>query len=346
MEVLAHSFIEDLYRVALLQVGDRSVALACVAEVVSEAESNASQWRTQKHRFLWAARLLSQRLSKKGLGADVDKVALPDAVQCIFEVLRAARPEMRTGLALVCTGSVKSGEVVQLLSLRSRDWRVALVLFRDQVAALGLSEEGMQERLNALQISPEECILLEQSVSVVKPKRKGWDKILAVAAVLLGVCVFVGWVAWEQWRDSPAMRMRRHMETFLDLNQNSGIAGLETFKGKAGETQDWLFLHGMEGAVMPEIFSKLSVVAARLLQWNGSPLALFPTLTPPGLLVVVESDALGLPEEGADTGRAAFAGWSGAWASAGTYKVLWMMQADAGAFEQQMQRLSGGEPPK
>lgn len=341
MDVLAPNFIEDLYRVAFLQLEDRGLALSCVAEVLAEAESNAAQWRTQKHRFLWAARLLSQRLAKKPQASSGSLEELTEGVQNIISALKSARPEVRAGLALYSTGSVKSSEVLQLYRLRSRDWRVALVRFRDQMASCGLPEDVMHEALRSLSLSPEDSERLEHSVSAAAPRRRVWDKVLAVAAVLLGVCLIVGWFAWERWRESPVVRMRAHMAAFLELNQNSGIAGLENFEGPAGETQDWLFLHGMEGVVMPEIFREVKVVAARTLKWNGASVAQFPTLNPPGLLLVTESESLGLPEEGAETGRSTFADWSAVWASAGPYKVLWMVQMEEGALDQELRRLSG-----
>jgi hypothetical protein len=170
-------------------------------------------------------------------------------------------------------------------------------------------------------------------MKTLKPERRGWDKILAVSAVLLGVCVFFSWLGWERWRVSPSMHMRRHMVAFLELNQSLGIAGLEKFEGRAGETQDWLFLHGMEGVLIPEVFAGVKVLGARVVQWNGASLALFPTVALPGLLVVAEEEALALPEEGAESGRVTLAPWSGAWASAGRYKVLWMVQAEADVLE-------------
>jgi hypothetical protein len=340
MEVLAPNFIEDLYRLAVLQAGDRGAALSCVAEVLAEAEANAAQWRTQKHRFLWAARLLSQRLVRKVPAAAASGEEFSEAIQSIINALQSVRPEIRAGLALYCTGKVKSSEVLQLHRLRSRDWRVALVRFRDQMAYCSLPEERLHEIVKSLSLSPEDCLVLQQSVSKASPRRRGWDKILAVAAVLLGVCLFAGWFAWERWRESPAMRMRAHMAEFLELNQSAGIAGLENFEGTAGQTQDWLFLHGMEGVFMPELFRGVKVVAARMMKWNGASVAQFPTLDPPGLLIVAESESMGLPEEGAESGRSSFADWSAVWESAGSYKVLWMVQMAAGALDQQLRALS------
>ena len=264
----------------------------------------------------------------------MDAEGLPEPVRDIFAAIKPVRPEMRAGLALYCAGDVKSSEVVQLLRLRSRDWRVVLVRFRDQMATCGISEDGIQQRLKTLQLTSEELAHLVDAVRSLKTRRKGWDKILAVAAVLLGVCVFAGWVGWERWRGSPSMHMRAQMGTLLELNKNVGIAGLETFEGKAGDTQDWLFLHGMEGVRMPDAFAGIRIAAARTLQWNGASVALFPTLTPPGLLVVVESEALGLVEEDAESGRATYGEWSGAWASAGPYKVLWMVQGAPSVLDQ------------
>ena len=342
MEVIAPSYIDDLYRIALLQCGDKQAALSGVMEVVSEAESNAGHWRTQRHRFLWAARLLSQRLGKRPSAPAGFGESFPEGLVEVIALLQEARPELRSGLAMVCTGHVKSGEVLQLLRYRSREWRVALVRFREQVAAQGLDEGALKASLSLLQLTAEERILLEQTVSARPRRRRGSDIILAVAAVCLGFCVLIGWFAWEHWRASPAMVMRRHMTEFLELNHDSGIAGLELFEGRAGETQDWLFLHGMEGVLMPEVFANVRVAAARVLKWNGTTIAQFPTHTLPGLLVVVESEALGMQEEEGERspGRASFGDWSAVWANSGQYMVLWMVQAGASELEQCLQKLS------
>jgi hypothetical protein len=130
------------------------------------------------------------------------------------------------------------------------------------------------------------------------------------------------------------------MESFLELNRSAGITGLEAFEGRASETQDWLFLHGMEGVRMPDSFAGVQVAAARIMQWNGLPLAQFPTLSPPGLLVVVDAEALHLPEDNSESGRSSFGEWVGAWESAGPYKVLWMVQSDAKSLEQRLHALS------
>lgn len=346
MEVLTPSFVDDLYRIAFLLTGDTDLALSGVMEVVSEAECNATHWRTDRHRFLWAARLLSQRLSKKTPVDPSPSGAVSGEAFRVVEVLQMARPEFRAGLAMVCTGHVKSAEVLQLLRYRSREWRVALVRFREQLAESGLHDEGLKDALRSLQLSAQEVLALEEAVKSRPRRRRGSDKILAVAAVCLGFCALFGWFAWERWRDSPSMRMRSRMEEFLELNQNAGIAGLELFEGRAGETQDWLFLHGIEGVVMPAAFSNVKIVAARVLKWNGTKIAQFPTNTLPGLLVVADSDALGLPEEGSDAGRSSLGDWSGAWASAGQYKILWMVQADRSRLGEELEKLSKLSPPE
>jgi hypothetical protein len=340
MELIAASFMDDLYRFALLSTGDRGVALACIAEVLPEAESNASQWRTQRHRFLWTARLLALRLAKKNVPGAPSVETLPSPLPELRAALNAAQPDLRPSLALHCTGDVKSSEVIQLFRLRSREWRAALVKFREQMASAGFPEERVHQCLSVVKLSPEERLLLEVSATALPVRRRQWDKALAVAAVFLGVCVFLGWFGWERWRDSPSILMRSHMENFLEVNRSAGITGLEPFEGRASESQDWLFLHGIEGVRMPESFAGVKVAAARILQWNGSPLALFPTLSPPGLLVVVDAEALHLPEENSESGRSSFADWSGAWESAGPYKVLWMVQSDAKALEQYLEALS------
>lgn len=341
MEVIEQNFIDDLYRFALLHAGERVIALSCIGEVLCEAESNAAQWRTQKHRFLWAARLLSLRLVKKTHSGGAPAQELPAPLPEMRAALNAARPEMRAALALHCTGIVKSSEVIQLFRLRSKEWRAALLQFREQMAAAGLSEEEVHEKVQALKLSAEDRLALEVSARAVPPPRREWDKALAVAAVLLGICVFLGWLGWERWRDSPSIIMRGHMESFLELNRNAGIAGLETFEGRAGDTQDWLFLHRMEGVHMPKPFAGVKVAAARMLRWNGSPIAQFPTLSPTGLLVIAEAEALQLPEENSDSGRSTFGDWSCVWESAGPYKVLWMIQADPKTLEEHLHSLDG-----
>jgi len=86
------------------------------------------------------------------------------------------------------------------------------------------------------------------------------------------------------------------------------------------------------------------VAAARMLRWNGSPIAQFPTLSPTGLLVIAEGEALQLAEGNSDSGRSTFGDWSCVWESTGPYKVLWMIQADAKTLEEHLHSLASPAP--
>ncbi len=326
MEVLAPAFIEDLFRFALLHTGSREFALARVAEVVSEAEARAGQWRTQGHRFLWAVRLLSDRL-EKGHRASEAPSEFPEIAE-LRSAIEAAKPNVRSALALECLGVVKPGEASQLFCVRPRDWRVATVWFWSRLASEGLNETQVQAQLKAFKLSPEEVLTMAQAVAQAPRRRRAGDRALGVAAVLLGVLVLLGWLAWERWRESPAVLMRDHMTRLLDLNRESGVAGLEAFEGKVGESADWLFLHGMEGVQMPPAFAQVQVAAARLVDFNGGKVAQFPTLSPPGLFMVADAETLGLGGERSDSGRVKFGEWSGVWAATGPHVVLWMVRSD------------------
>jgi hypothetical protein len=134
--------------------------------------------------------------------------------------------------------------------------------------------------------------------------------------------MFLGWIAWERWRESEPVQMRAHMQRLLEVSSASGVAGIERFDGRAAETSDWLFLHGMEGVEMPENFAALRLESARVIDFNGAKLAQFAMQESQGVLMVAPADSLGLGGERTGVGRTTFGEWSGAWTVTGPYAFL------------------------
>lgn len=328
MEVLSFEYIEDLFRLALLLAGRRDAALDLLAVALSEAESRTTQWRTQRHRFLWTFRFLNELASKKPAASSV----IPE-LSALANLVNSARPRVRAALLLQMSGGAKSVEAAQLFGLRQGELRLAWLRCKEQAMESGLEESDLRKNWELSQLSSEERVFLEQSVKPVKVRRRGGDRFLAVSAVLLGVCVLLGLVGWEYWRKTPSFLAGMRMREFLEIQKELGPAGVETFEGPLGAAQDWFFLHGMEDVSVPGSFGRVSVCDARLLDWNGVRAARFSIRSPEGMLVVVEAGAIGLTDEFLETGRTHFEDWSGAWVVSGRYAVLLLVRSSEDVLE-------------
>ncbi len=322
MEVLSSDHIEDLFRLALLFSGQRDAALELLVLALSEAQSRTTQWRTQRHRFLWTFRFLSELATKKNAGdgavAEFGKLS---------ELIRAARPRVRPALLLQSIGGGKSGEVAQLFGLRQGEMRLAWLRYREQSVEAGFEEAAVREAWHRISLSPEETSVLEKSVRPVKIRRRAADRFLALSAVFLGVCVLLVLAGWEYWRKTPDFLAGLRMREFLEVQRQQGPAGIEPFAGSLGAAQDWFFLHGMEDVTVPPPFASVSLRDVRILDWNGSPAACFYIQSPAGMLVVVEAGAIGLAGAFQESGRTRFEDWSGAWAVSGRYAVFLLVRS-------------------
>jgi len=322
MEVLSPEHIEDLFRLALLFAGQRDAALELLVLALSEAQSRTTQWRTQRHRFLWTFRFLGELASKRPV--EVGSVA---EFGKMSGLIRAARPRVRPALVLQSIGGGKSVEVAQLFGLRQGEMRLAWLRFREQSIEAGFEEACFREAWHRICLSPEEKSVLENSVRPVKTKRRAAERFLGVGAVLLGVCVLLVFAGWEYWRKTPGFLAGLRMREFLEVQRQHGPAGIEPFAGSLGEAQDWFFLHGMEDVTVPNPFASVSVRDVRILDWNGSPAACFYIQSPAGMLVVVEAGAIGLAGHLQESGGTRFEDWSGAWTVSGRYAVFVLVRS-------------------
>jgi hypothetical protein len=315
MDASGHEFIEDLLRFALLRTANKRVAVELAQRAVAESEAVAGQWRTRRHLFLWAARFVAERMeslppSLPGAGdLSVDLDAL----------MRMTPPRLRSAVSLHLAVELKPGEIGQVIQIRPRELRAALADVRQRLAMSGSSEAQVRQSLGTVVLSEEERRLLESTPALAGGRRFGAERALGVAAVCLGVFMCLGWVVWERWRESEPVQMRAQMQKLLEFSGASGSAGIEKFDGRAAETPDWLFLHGMEGVEVPENFASLRLASARVLVFNGGRMAQFTTEDPSGLLMVAPADSFGLGGERAGVGRTSFGDWSGAWTVTGPY---------------------------
>jgi hypothetical protein len=335
MDVSETDFTEDLLRFALLRTGNRRVAFELAQRASAEGEANAGQWRTRRHLFLWAARFVADRMESL-------PPCLPDGGDLpsdLDSLLRAPSPRLRSAIALHCVADFKLAEISQVLRLRPREMRTALAEVRQRMTLAGLSEAQVRGKVRLIVLSADERLLLENAPSVKLERRFGAERALGVAAVCLGVFMFLGWVVWERWRKSEPVQMRSHMQRILEASGATGPAGIEKFDGSAAETPDWLFLHGMEGVEVPENFAALRLGSARVLDFNGGKLAQFTVESHQGLLMVAPADSFGLGGERAGVGRTTLGEWSGAWAVAGPY-AFFLAVRDAEAELDQL--LKGG----
>jgi hypothetical protein len=326
MDASSLDFAEDLLRFALLRTGNRRAAFELVQCAVVEGEVAAGQLRTRRHLFLWAARFVADRM--ESLPPSLPGVE--DLPPELDSVLRACPPRLWSAVALYCVVDLKPNELAQVVRMRPKETRLAIAEAKKRLALAGLSEDQCRERLRHITFSEEERLLVESAPPPTIRRRFGAERALGVAAVCLGVFMTLGWVAWERWRESEPVQMRAQMQRILEASGVSGPAGIEKFDGKAAETPDWLFLHGMDVQEIPESFSALQLASARLLDFNGGKMAQFTIEEPQGLLSVAPAEALGLGGERAAAGRTSLGEWSGAWAVAGPYAFfLAVKDADA-----------------
>jgi hypothetical protein len=248
-------------------------------------------------------------------------------------LLNVDRPKLRSSVALQCLRSLKQAEVAQLLRVRPRDLRVVVAKFKERVAVAGLQESELREQVDRIQLTAAELLLLESAPSVVPLRRFGSERALGVAAIIVGVFMLLGWFAWEQWRASEPVQMAGHLGRLLELTRTSGIGGVEEFRGRAGEATDWLFLHGMEGAQTPEVFSGVPVISARVLDWGGSKVAQFHIDSPQGLLMAAPAEALGVLGERTSFGRIPWEDWNGAWCVSGPFVFVLAIRGEVSALE-------------
>jgi hypothetical protein len=328
MEVLSPEYIEDLFRLSVLFAGRREAALELLAVALSEAEGRATQWRTQRQRFLWTFRFLSELASKRP-AADLATAEMSDFAR----LLQSAIPRVRPALVLQSIGVAKSFEVAQLFGLRQGEMRLAWSRHRERSSEAGMEESAVRDMWRRVCLSPEERTYLENSVKPLHSKRRGADRLLAVGAVLLGVCVLLSFAGWEYWRKTPGFLAGLRMQEFLELQSGLGPAGIEAFEGSLGGAQDWFFLHGLDDVSVPPPFAGVVVRDARMVEWNGSRAARFSVQSPEGMLVVVEAGAIGLSGESQEGGRTRFGEWSGAWAVSGRYAVLLLVRSSEDVLE-------------
>ena len=333
METLAPEFIDDLFRFAFLQTGDRQFSVELIIETAAETAVRASQWRTQEHRFLWAVQFLGNRLERsfgeRREGKDLGTV--------LSEAMREPRPRVRAALALDCLGRIRQSETLHLFKVRAREIRVAQERFRERTSAGGWTEAEVRGRIKALQLNEEERALIAHAVEALPARRPGVEGKLGMAAVLLGVVVLLGWGSWEHWRGTVPAQMQQFMVRLLEAHRSAGDGGLDRFNGKAGDTRDWLFLHGMEGVQVPDAFASIPLAAGRVLDWSGGKFAQFPLVSLPGVFMVAEVDSLRLSGEYAASGRAHRGEWSGAWTVAGPYVFFLTMRAPEEALDPLLQ---------
>jgi hypothetical protein len=330
METLAPDFLDDLFRFALLQTGDRQISIELLVEVAAEVAARASQWRTQRHRFLWASQLVIKRLEgligNRPAGADLETV--------LAEAMRDPRPKVRAALALNCLGRVSPSEALHAFRVRSKEMRVAQERFRERTASAGWTEAELQGRLKALRLNEEERLLISSAVEALAPRRAGAERRLGVAAVLNGTVVLLGWASWEHWRGTLPAQMQQFMGRLVEAHRNAGDSGLERYEGDSGSTGDWLFLHGIEGVHVPESIGSIALAAARVLDWNGGKVAQFPLASLPGIFMITDIDTLRISGEDAVSGRARFGEWSGAWMMAGPHVFMLFLRAPESTLEE------------
>jgi hypothetical protein len=326
MDVSGPDFTEDLLRFALLRTGNRQVAFELAQRASAEGEAIAGQWRTRRHLFLWAARFVADRM--ESLPPCLPKGS--DLPPELDSILRAASPRLRSALALHYIADFKLNELSQVVRVRPREMRAALAEVRQKMAQAGFSECQLREQVRLIALSAEERLLLKATATGGLERRFGAERALGVAAVCLGVFMFLGWVAWERWRESEPVQMRAQMQRILDASSASGLGGVELFKGSAAETPDWLFLHGMEGVQVPKCFAVLRLASARMVDFNGGKFAQFTIEDSKGVLNVALADALGLGGVRTGNGRTTSGEWSGAWEVSGPY-VFFLTVKDAEA---------------
>jgi hypothetical protein len=315
MDASGPEFTEVLLRFALLRTGNRRAAFELAQRASAEGEANAGQWRTRRHLFLWAARHMADRMESL-------PPCLPNGGDLPHELdslLKATSPRLRSALALHCIAEVKLNELSEVVRLRPREMRAGLAELKQKMAQTGFSELQLREQVRLIVLSPEERLLLKNTPTGSLERRFGAERALGVAAVCLGVFMFLGWVVWERWRESEPVQMRAQMQRILDASSASGPAGVEVFDGSAVETPDWLFLHGMEGVQVPKSFAALRLASARVLDFNGSKLAQFTIEEPQGILTVALADSLGVGVDRTGIGRTTSGEWSGAWEVSGPY---------------------------
>jgi hypothetical protein len=315
MEVSSSEFTEDLFRFALLRTGNRRVAFELAQRASAEGEAIAGQWRTRRHLFLWAARFVADRMESLPPCLP-NRGDLPPELDSILSVVS---PRLRSLLALHCIAECKLNELSQVVRVRPREMRAALAEVRQKIALAGFSELQLREQVRLIELSSEERILLKTTPSGSLGRRFGAERALGVTAVCLGVLMFLGWVAWERWRESEPVQMRAQMQRIVDTSSSVGPGGVEFFNGSAAETPDWLFLHGMEGVQVPKPFAALRLASARMVEFNGGKLAQFTIEDPKGVLNIASADALGLGGDRAGVGRTTSGEWSGAWEVSGPY---------------------------
>lgn len=318
MDAAGPEFTEDLLRFALLRTGNRRVAMELAQRAYVESELVSGQWRTRRHLFLWAARFVAERM-------ETLPPSLPGALDLGVELdslMRATPPRLRSAVALHLVADLKPNEISQVTRLRPRELRAALAEMRQRLNQAGSSEVQVRKLLGLTVLSAEERHLLESASVSVVTRRFGAERALGVAAVFLGGFMFLGWIAWERWRESEPVQMRAHMQRILEASSASGVAGIERFDGRAADTSDWLFLHGMEGVEVPENFAPLRLESARMIDFNGARLAQFAMQESQGVLMVAPADSLGLGGERTGVGRTTFGEWSGAWTVRGPYAFL------------------------
>jgi hypothetical protein len=248
--------------------------------------------------------------------------SLPGAGDLSVELdalMRMTPPRLRSAVSLHLVAELKPGEIAHVIQVRPRELRAALADVRQRLAMSGSSEVQVRKLLGLIVLSDEERRMLESAPALVGRRRFGAERALGVAAVCLGVFMCLGWVLWERWRESEPVQMRAQMQKLLEVTSAAGPAGIEKFDGRAAETPDWLFLHGIEGVEVPENFAALQLASARVIDFNGGQMAQFTMKTPHGLLMVAPADSLGLGGERAGVGRTSVGEWSGAWTVTGPY---------------------------
>ena len=335
MDVCGPEFTEDLLRFALLRTGDRPVAFALAQRASAAGEANAGRWRSRRHLFLWAARMVADRM--ESLPPCLPKGG--DLPAGLDSILREGPPRLRSAVALHCVAEFKVNELSQVLRLRPRELRAALAQVRQMMAQAGVSELQVREQVRLIVLSHEERLLLKNAPAGTIEPRFGAERALGVAAVCLGLLTCLGWVVWDKWRESEPVQMRAQMLRLLEASSGSGPAGVERFDASAAETPDWVFLHGMEGAEVPQKFAALRLASARVLDFNGAKIAQFSLEEPNGILTVALASSLGLGGERSEFGRTTSGEWSGAWAVAGPYAFFLTVKNG----EAQLDRVLNGE---
>lgn len=316
--------IIDLFRFAVLLSGKRAEALGMVARALAEAAARATQFRAQRHRWIWTARWLwdhwRKPLSKAELGAELGADLEP-----FFVPLPLLD---RAALALRTLNQLEMREMAQILHQNPRDLKARLTRLFEARQAIGLDETQLRDAVAHLKPSSEEYAELLRARLPARTGRGRAERVIGLLSVVIGVLFLVGFLAWEHWRSSAPVVWQEQIAKLLELNESGSRAEFEPLEGSVHSASDWLYLHGIEGIEIPEPLRAIKPVAGRMMSWHGGEVAQLLSEEPRAVLLVLETALLAENAASGGSSPVSVGGWSVQSGVSGRYLFLLAVPRD------------------